>query len=92
MMKWHELKGDPEPFDAMARGDKTHEIRYDDREYQIGDGLLVRRTQYTGSEMKTQRKPLVYSDVPPLKRMVTHIQRGYGLEPGWVILSVKEII
>lgn len=91
MMKWHELKGDPQPFDAMARGDKTHEIRFDDRGFEIGDGLIIRRTEHTGAEMK-QGKRLIYSDVPPLKRVVTHIQEGYGLEFGWVILSVKEII
>jgi hypothetical protein len=86
--RWHELKTDPEVFDAVASGAKTHEIRRDDRDFAVGDGLVLRRTEYTGQGMKNERAPLIYSDVPPLRFVVTHVLRGYGLEPGWVILSL----
>lgn len=50
-MQTHELKTDPEVFDAVAAGLKTFEIRYDDRGYQVGDQLILRKTRYTGAEM-----------------------------------------
>jgi hypothetical protein len=84
----HELKTDPEVFDAVQRREKTFEIRKDDRGYKVGDGLLLKRTQYTGAEM-AQGQPLVYTGEKEA-RMVTHILRGpcYGLAEGWCIMSI----
>lgn len=87
-MALHELKTDPEPFDAVADGRKTHEVRRNDRNYEVGDELILRRTEYTGVQMRLLGKPLVYSDVPSIRRRVTHIQSGYGLNDHWVILSL----
>jgi hypothetical protein len=87
-MATHELKTDPEVFDAVADGRKTHEIRYDDRDYAVGDFLILRRTRDTGWAMKNTGAPLVYTG-EEYRAVVTHVLRGYGLEPGWVILSIK---
>ena len=83
----HELKTDPDAFDAVAAGLKTHEIRRDDRGFRVGDKLILRRTESSGWAMKNTGAPLVYSDVPPQERTISHIQRGYGLDPDWCILS-----
>ena len=87
-MKVHELKTDPDVFDAVAAGLKTFEIRYNDRNYQVGDQLLLRKTRHTGEEMKNG-KPLEYMD--DYGATVSHILRGpcYGLADGWVILSLE---
>jgi hypothetical protein len=87
-MTIHELKTDPEVFDAVADGLKTFEIRYDDRGYQIGDQLILNKTRYTGEEMK-QGKPLEYLD--SYGATVSYILRGpiYGLADGWVIMSLQ---
>ena len=87
-MTVHELKTDPEVFDAVANGLKTFEIRYDDRGYQVGDQLILNKTRYTGDEMK-QGKPLEYLD--SYGATVSHILRGpiYGLADGWVIMSLQ---
>lgn len=37
----HRLKSWPRPFAALKRGDKTHETRKDDRDFQLGDYLLL---------------------------------------------------
>lgn len=85
----HELKTDPEVFDAVASGAKTFEIRKDDRQFTVGDTLILRRTLHMGLEMKNGF-PLVYTGEVET-RTITYILRGpiYGLTTGWVILSLK---
>ena len=84
----HELKTDPEVFDAVIAGTKTFEIRKNDRDYQVGDELLLRQTKHTGAEMAAGA-PLEYTGsfwtVP-----VVGIMHGpiYGLEGGWCIMSI----
>jgi hypothetical protein len=87
-MKEHELKTDPQVFDDVVSGRKTFEIRKDDRGYEVGDSLKLRKTRYTGSEM-AEGLPLEYIDLP-LYVYVTYILRGpiYGLADGWVIMAI----
>ena len=92
MSNVHELKTDPEVFDAVWRGDKTHEIRLNDRDYRVGDSVFLRETKYTGEQMRYSRGacspiPLIYTG-RELMRKITHILSGYGLEDNWVILSL----
>lgn len=89
-MKVHELKTDPEVFDAVLYGKKKFEVRKNDRDFQVGDTLLLRRTKYTGEEMK-RGYSLEYSTMPwPLQVKVEYILKGpiYGLKDGWVIMSI----
>lgn len=88
-MKVHELKTDPGVFQKSYQGVKTFEIRFNDRDYQIGDGLFLRETKYSGEEMK-EGKPLEYTG-RTIHQRVTYILEGpiYGLMPGWVIMSVR---
>ena len=79
-------------FQAMLDGVKTHDLRKDDRNYQVGDVILYReydivRGAYTGREQQVE---------------VTYITgRGEGqspcavssvvLDPEYVILSIRKI-
>ena len=85
----HTLKTDPEVYDALHPDQKTFEIRFNDRNFQVGDFLILERTESTGAEMK-EGAPLVYSERRKVRR-ITYIMRGpvYGLSEGWVIMSVK---
>lgn len=80
-MKRHELKTWPGPFSAMERGDKTHEVRRDDRGFSIGDELWLREWEPT-SEQYTGRELLAD---------VRYISRGpdWGLPDGMVVMSVR---
>lgn len=84
----HILKTDPEVFDAMWAGHKTHEIRFNDRDFKVGDELILKRTEFSGEQMKNGA-PLRYTS-RSMFRVVSHVQTGYGLKDGWVILSVQE--
>lgn len=86
-MKRHELKTDPAAFHAVRLGTKTHEIRFNDRDFAVGDELLLRQTVFAAADLKPGQSHQ-YTGAELLRR-VTHIQEGYGLAPGWVILSME---
>ena len=50
MSNVHELKIWSEFFDAVKDGRKTFEVRYNDREYQEGDYLVLREIQKSQEE------------------------------------------
>lgn len=94
----HELKTDNAEFQAMKAGVKTFEIRFDDRDYRVGDTLHLWETRYTGEEMafinhygakSGKRKPLEYTG-ETLDVSVDFLMRGpvWGLRDGWVIMSI----
>ena len=87
-MREHELKTDPQVFDDVVEGRKPFEIRKDDRGYEVGDLLKLRKTKHTGAEM-AEGAPLEYVG-PPLYVYVTYLLRGpiYGLADGWVIMAI----
>ncbi len=87
----HTLKTDHAVFCGVLAGQKTFEIRYDDRGYKVNDILVLKETQYSGEEMKAGA-PLVYTG-REITAVVEYILRGpiYGLAAGWVIMSIKTL-
>ncbi|MFH0227098.1 DUF3850 domain-containing protein [Vibrio furnissii] len=75
-----ELKISSVHFVEVLAGRKTHEVRFNDRNYQVGDCLNLREIDengcYTGQEMNAQ---------------ICHVLHGgqYGLAEGWCVLSLK---
>lgn len=58
-MTLHELKIWPEYFQAVSNNEKTFEIRKYDRDYRVGDVLVLReydptKQQYTGESVHVQ--------------------------------------
>ena len=68
----------PEYFEAALSGIKPWELRFDDRNYAVGDVLLMREWKdgkYTGRQLTGK---------------ITFILRNFaGLADGWVIMSIK---
>lgn len=74
----HELKIQPEYFNAVLMGTKTFEIRKNDRGYKVGDMLILKEwvpdtQKYTGKE---------------LARRVTYIT-DYQQKPGYVVMAIE---
>jgi len=86
--KYHDLKIDPAGFLAIIIGLTKYEVRFDDRGFKVGDFVCLKETKYTGEQMKNGCE-LIYTN-RSVKKTISHILRGpiYGLEKGWVILSL----
>ena len=82
----HKLKTDPEVFKAVVEGRKTFEIRFNDRDFKVGDELVLLETIHTGEQMR-HGKPLLFSG-NQLRKTVSYVLSGYGLQDGWVILGI----
>ncbi|WP_454151496.1 DUF3850 domain-containing protein [Microbacterium lacticum] len=68
-MALHELKSWPEFFGPLSAGVRTHELRRNDRDYQIGDQLLLKEylpdaESFTGAELLLEITSLTSSQIP----------------------------
>lgn len=76
----HELKTWCEFFEAVVDGRKTFEVRRNDRDFLVGDVLLLREWAHT-DETYTGRSA---------RRVVTYVLRGpaFGIEAGYAVLGI----
>ena len=75
----HHLKILPEYFQQVAIGNKTFELRKNDRDFKVGDIIFLEEwdNEYTGRVLELE---------------ITYILSNFkGLEEGYVILSVSFI-
>lgn len=79
----HELKTDRDHFQDIWWNRKTFELRYDDRDYKVGDMLSLK--EYNPESETFTGKVCT--------RVVSHVLHGpaYGLQEGWVIMSIKPL-
>ncbi|MCK5127691.1 MAG: DUF3850 domain-containing protein [candidate division Zixibacteria bacterium] len=84
----HELKTDQLTFLHSFAGTKPWEIRLNDKDFRVGDILLLRETVYSGQEMK-DGKPLEYTG-RELMRRIDYILDGYGLNENLVVMTVSK--
>ena len=78
----HELKILPEFFQAVKRGDKRFELRKKDRNYQVGDMLILQ--EWTGGEYTGDS----------IARFITYVYNGkgkFGLAEGYCILGIAPL-
>lgn len=100
MSTTHYLKIDPVYFDAHKRGDKTFEVRRDDRGFQKGDTLVLckygKGSGHSGIGFLDERGDAVsnYSHSEKVEKFtceVLWILTGgqHGIEPGYVVMAIK---
>jgi hypothetical protein len=91
----HELKTWPEPFAAVRRGEKTHEYRVNDRNYAVGDVLVLREwVPHDGTcylEPCNCRKGRYTGEVERVR--VTYVMKAgsFGLPIDVCVMSVKPL-
>lgn len=78
----HALKTVPKYFEKIQSGEKTFEIRRNDRPFKVGDKIILQEYDndaYTGREVE---------------KIITHCFSGepkFGLRPSFIILSFGNI-
>ena len=77
----HELKIERAFYDAIVSGDKTFEIRYNDRGFNKGDTLTLRAVHdglmdYSAREITVE---------------VVYVLSGWGLQQNWVALGIRPV-
>jgi len=89
----HELKIEPRYLERIKRGEKTAELRINDRDYQVGDTLHLYAFTNQGYYLLADNTASRYR--PPEPQFIceiTHVLQGVpGLKKGNVILSFKQI-
>ena len=75
----HSLKILPKYFNAVVSGDKTFEIRKNDRNFQIGDKLILKEWDDGGYTGKIIKKEITY---------ILDDDSGYVLQ-GYVVMGIR---
>jgi|TARA_Y100000310_G_scaffold298310_1_gene332146 hypothetical protein len=105
-MKTHELKTEPKYFGRLVSGDKTFEIRKNDRDFQVGDELILKEYDKEAHENEFQlfqvlagglsNKPLPEAKQgftgEELHYEVTYLLGDFiGLADGYVAMGLKRL-
>lgn len=88
--KVHELKAVDRYWDAVASGEKTFEVRLNDRAFQTGDILELVKVTEDGLRYRKSGSPEWY---PPLIKQISYILQGgqFGIEPQYCVLGLAEV-
>lgn len=83
----HHLKTTDRYFDAVEDGSKTFEVRLNDRAFQTGDVLVLRRYE------DTQIGPRPTIPFREIRKRVTFILQGgqFGIEPRYCVLGLAPV-
>lgn len=79
----HELKCERRWWLEIVRGGKRAEVRRHDRDYQVGDSLILRETvkgHHTGRAIRCY-----------ISNILTHERFPTGIQPGFSVLSIEGV-
>lgn len=87
----HALKTDPFVFEQVWKGKKPFEIRKNDRDFQIGDLLILKETKFSGEEM-AKGSPLIYTGRRVEARISCIIEDYfYGIRENFCVIGLVDI-
>ena len=82
-MRIHELKIWPEFYAAIKGGNKTYEIRRDDRGFMVGDKLKLHEFD------PSKKPPFQYTDRILIRFVIYKTPGGkFGLDPDYCVLGL----
>jgi len=84
MRETHELKIISVYFGAVKDGRKTFEVRKNDRDYKVGDILLLEEIFGTGDVYNSKTRDSI-------EVVITYIYSGELCKEGYVILGIKKV-
>jgi hypothetical protein len=81
-MTVHQLKCFSKYWDQIESGHKTFEVRFDDRNYKVGDILIIRRGTNRGTNTRVLRRRITYK-----------LDGGkFGIMEGYCVLGLSDEI
>ncbi len=88
-MREHELKCWDVYYDAISSGEKTFDVRRDDRGFQKGDILILKRWD---RERNNFTRHIHNYEPYSIRRKIKYILTGgqFGIEPGFVVLGLAK--
>jgi hypothetical protein len=78
----HILKIWPQYYEPLLEGDKTFEVRQNDRGFQRGDALWFVEVSSDEPHIPTGRRATA---------TVSYVHSGLGMDPGYVSLGLRDV-
>lgn len=82
-MKIHDLKLNKQFADAVLSGEKSFELRNNDRGFQKGDKIRFTVVDEYGVEIVHELKKHIFE--------ITYVLSDWGMKEGFVALAIKDI-
>lgn len=82
-MKTHRIKLNEDFCDAVLSGEKSFEVRENDRGYQKGDHVVF-------SSITKTSLPF-YHPIESKTYEITYVLSGWGIKEGYVVFGIKEV-
>ncbi len=85
----HELKTWPTFFEAVLRGDKAFEWRKYDRDFAVGDELVLK--EWCPLDGASHSSPLLGYTDRSITARITYILTSFGVPEGYCVLGIQVI-
>ena len=82
-MRIHEIRLDIAFCDAVLSGEKSFEVRLNDRGYQKGDRIKF---------FSVENSLRCYHEIDKHEYEITYVLNGWGIKNGYVVFGIKEVI
>lgn len=90
-MKTHNLKLSIEFCDDVLSGEKTFEVRKNDRGFQTGDLIRFIPTDGTSYRSLDGTARNAKHEISERTYMIKYILNGWGIKNGYVVLGIEEV-
>lgn len=85
----HKIKIQKQFADEIAKGNKTFEVRKNDRAYQTGDNIIFEVIDEDGN--KYDGKDYLKHSIDGKMYQITYVLSGWGIEKDYVVFSFYKV-